>query len=160
MKVCFVVSQIFAWGKFGGFGSLTRTLGKGLAQRGLEVCAVVPLRGNQQPRETLDGITIIGFPARNLLSSIKLYRQCNADIYHSEEPSMGTWLAQQAMPARKHIVTSQDPRTGYDWLIEYAYFSPYQKLVFPATYLYEKNPLVKRAVRQADADRVEIGHPE
>jgi glycogen synthase len=33
MKVCFVVSQIFAWGKLGGFGSLTRTLGRELVKR-------------------------------------------------------------------------------------------------------------------------------
>ena len=56
MKVCFVASQLFAWGKYGGFGSLTRTLGREMAKRGVEVSAVVPRRSGQHSVEDLDGI--------------------------------------------------------------------------------------------------------
>lgn len=151
MKICFVVSQIFAYGKYGGFGSLTRTIGRELAKRRIEVCAVVPRRGDQKPVEDLDGITVMSSPPRYLWSSKKLYQVCDADIYHSEEPTIGTYLAMRAMPERKHIVTAQDPRTIYDWLVEYRYFSSYQKITFPLIYLYEKNYLVKKAVKNADA---------
>jgi len=150
MKICFITSQIFAWGKYGGFGSMTRLLGRELVKRGIEVCAVVPRRKGQKPIENLDGITIYGYHPGTFLFARKPYRSCNADIYHSEEPSMGTYLAGKCMPEKVHIVTSQDPRTNYDWLTEYRYFSLKQKAMFPLSYLYEKNYFVKKAVRQSD----------
>lgn len=151
MKVCFVVSQLFAWGKYGGFGSLTRTLGSELAKRGIEVYAVVPRRKGQRPVEYLDGITVMSFPPRSIFASKKLYQLCDADIYHSEEPSIGTYIAMKAMPKRKHIVTSQDPRDNNDWIVEYSYYPIHKKLLFPLFYLYETNPYVKKSVKNADA---------
>jgi glycosyltransferase involved in cell wall biosynthesis len=100
----------------------------------------------------------MGYPSHSLLSSGKLYQRCAADIYHSEEPTIGTYLAQKAMPDRKHIVTSQDPRTTGDWLTEYRYFSLRQKGMFPLMYLYEKNTLVKKAVQNADAVYCQAKH--
>ena len=47
MRVCFVVSEFFAWGKYGGFGSMARMLGKALLQRGVHVSAVVPRRNGK-----------------------------------------------------------------------------------------------------------------
>ena len=151
MKICFVVSQIFAWGKCGGFGSLTRTLGRELAKRNIKVYAVTLKRPDQPPVQELDGITVLGYSSTSILSSGKLYRECDADIYHSEEPSMGTYIAQKSMPDRKHIITSQDPRTSRDWLVESRYFSLKQKITFPLMYLFEKNSLIKKAVQKADA---------
>lgn len=151
MKVCFVVSQIFAWGKYGGFGSLTRTIGSELAKRDIEVYAVVPRRKGQKPVEELEGITVLSFPPRYILASKKLYQSCDADIYHSEEPTIGTYIAMKAMPKRKHIITSQDPRDKNDWMVEYCYYPLRRKILFPLFYFYETNYLVNKAVRNADA---------
>jgi glycosyltransferase involved in cell wall biosynthesis len=150
MKVCLICGEIFAWGKYGGFGRATRTIGRELAKRGIEVFAVVPRRGGQGARETLDGITVFGFPRYDLLESFRLYRACDADIYHSQEPSLGTWLAQRARPDRKHLVTFRDTRDEQDWEIEIR-LSSRSRAAARLSKLYERNPWVTRAVRRADA---------
>jgi hypothetical protein len=43
--------EIFAWGKYGGFGRATRIIGRELVKRGYEVYAVVPRRPGQKPVE-------------------------------------------------------------------------------------------------------------
>ena len=131
MKVCLIVSQIFAYGKVGGFGSLSRLLGRGLLEAGVEVSAVVPLRKHQKPVEDLDGITVHGYPVRSLLFSGGLFRTIGADVYHSQEPSIATYIAMRAMPARKHIVTCQDPRTRHDWNVFRKYWTHSKRLTFP-----------------------------
>ncbi|MFC2015653.1 glycosyltransferase family 4 protein [Chloroflexota bacterium] len=153
MKVCFVVSQLFAWGKYGGFGSLTRTLGREMVERGVQVSAVVPGRSGQRSVEYLDGIEVLSFPQWSLgLFERRLYRECDADIYHSEEPTLGTWAARKAMPDRRHLVTFQDPRDREGWLIEFLHAeSARRKLYYPVLRFYERNRLVDRAVRSADS---------
>jgi glycogen synthase len=42
MRICFVTPEVFAWGYHGGFGFITRTLGRELAKRGHEVSVVTP----------------------------------------------------------------------------------------------------------------------
>ena len=96
MRVCLLSMEIFAWGKHGGYGRATRVIGRELVRRGIEVSAVVPLRGNQRQVEQLDGINVFGFPPRSPWQATRLLRQCNADIYHSQEPSFITYLAQQS----------------------------------------------------------------
>jgi hypothetical protein len=86
MKVCLICVEIFSLGKYGGFGRSARMIGRELAHRGVEVYAVVPMRGDQRPVERLDGITVLGFPFYNPWGAKKLYRECDADIYHSQEP--------------------------------------------------------------------------
>ncbi|MFM8321420.1 MAG: glycosyltransferase family 4 protein [Chloroflexota bacterium] len=150
MRVCLISVEIFAWGKYGGFGRATRLIGRELARRGVEVTAVVPRRGDQAPVEMLDGIRVLGFSPRKPFSAIELLRQANADIYHSEEPSMGTYLAMRCMPDRKHVVTFRDPRDAGDWYTEFRLpsVSPAQVI---SNWLYEDNPLVHLAVRRAHA---------
>ena len=149
MRVCFICVEIFAWGKYGGFGRATRIIGRELAKRGIEVFAVVPRRNGQKPTEELDGITILSSPPYSLWFSKELYRTCDADIYHSQEPSMGTYLAMKAMPNRKHIITFRDPRNFQDWKIEYELPS-INRLNVISNYLYVDNFLVRGAVRRAD----------
>jgi len=149
MKICLLSMEIFAWGKHGGYGRATRIIGRELARRGLEVSAVVPRRGEQQPLEVLDGITVLGFPPARPWKAAALLRQCNADIYHSEEPSFTTVVAQNAMPRRKHVVTLRDTRSLGDWVTELRYPS-LNRLQVLANKLYEDNALVQRAVRRAD----------
>jgi glycosyltransferase involved in cell wall biosynthesis len=147
MRICLISVEIFAWGKYGGFGRATRILGRELAKRGVEVYAVVPQRKGQKAVEMLDGIKILGFPLYNPFSAIKLFKQINADIYHSQEPSFGTYLAHWVMPDKKHVVTFRDPRDHEDWKIELEHHS-LSKLQVLSNFLYEYNFLVKKAVRK------------
>ena len=149
MRICFICVEIFAWGKFGGFGRATRIIGRELVKRGIEVFAVVPRRKDQKQIEELDGITVLSFPAYSPWSSRELYRICDADIYHSQEPSLGTYIAMKEMRNRKHIITLRDPKDTKDWKIEFQ-FPSLNKLQVLASYLYEDSFLVKGAVRHAD----------
>ncbi len=150
MRVCLISVEIFAWGKYGGFGRATRIIGRELAKRGVQVIAVTPRRTGQGAVEILDGIRVLSFKPRDLLTASALFRQADADIYHSEEPSLGTYLAMRAMPDRKHIVTFRDPRDAQDWRTEFRLpsLNPAQVI---ANWLYEDNPLVRWAVRRAHA---------
>jgi glycosyltransferase involved in cell wall biosynthesis len=149
MRICLVSVEIFAWGKYGGFGRATRLIGRELKRRGVEVYAVVPRRGDQRPAEELDGIRVLGFTPYNLLEAFHLYREIGADIYHSQEPSMGTYLAMKAMPGSKHLVTFRDQRLLKNWWVEFTLPS-FNHLQVISNWLYEDNPFVYRAVRQAD----------
>jgi hypothetical protein len=119
LRICLISVEIFAWGKYGGFGRATRTIGRELVKRGFEVSAVVPRRSGQQAVENLDGITVLGFDPAWPWTALRLLRDTDADVYHSCEPSFGTYLAQRAAPARKHMVTFRDPRELQEWKIEF-----------------------------------------
>jgi glycosyltransferase involved in cell wall biosynthesis len=149
VRICLLSTEIFAWGKYGGFGRATRTIGRELARRGLTVSAIVPRRPGQEPIESLDGITVFAYPMGSPWQVAGLCREADADIYHSQEPSTATWLALRAMPERRHVVTFRDPRDWRDWRTELAHPSLSQLQVF-ANFMYEDNPLVHRAVRRAD----------
>ncbi len=150
MRVCLISVEIFAWGKYGGFGRATRLIGRELSRRGVHVTAVVPRRKGQGAVENLDGIRVLSFKPRDFLTATRLFREANADIYHSQEPSMGTYLAQRAMPDRKHIMTFRDPRDLEDWGIELKLPS-LNYLQVLANWIYEDNFLVKKAVQRGDA---------
>jgi glycosyltransferase involved in cell wall biosynthesis len=149
MKVCLICVEIFAWGKYGGFGRATRMIGRELVKRGVDVTAVVPRRADQKQVEDLDGMRVLGFERSNPFSALPLLRQAEADIYHSEEPSLGTYLAMRAMPGRRHIITFRDPRDLENWRIEFRLPSLNSFQVI-SNWLYEDNWLVGRAVRKAD----------
>lgn len=149
MKICFVSIEIFAWGKYGGFGRATRMIGRELVKRGFQVFAVVPQRGGQKPIEDLDGITVYSFSPLNPLKAIALFKKCDADIYHSEEPSLSTYLAKKAMPDRMHIATSRDPKSYHDFFTEIRSPSVHFIRSF-LSFLYENNFLVKKTVQKLD----------
>jgi glycosyltransferase involved in cell wall biosynthesis len=149
MRVCLISMEIFAWGKHGGYGRATRLIGRELVRRGIEVVAVVPRRGDQGTVELLDGIEVYGFDGRTPWQAASLLRQRNADVYHSQEPSFATYLAWRSLPSRKHVVTLRDTHELRDWLTELRYPS-LSRLQVLGNKLYEDNPLVRRAVRQAD----------
>lgn len=149
MRVCLVSMEIFAWGKHGGYGRATRIIGRELVKRGVEVFAVVPLRGDQRRDELLDGIRVLGFEPSAPWRATGLLRKCDADVYHSQEPSLGTYLARRAMPHRAHVVTCRDTRELSDWLTELRHPS-LSRLQVLINLTYEDNLLVQRAVRQAD----------
>src|SRR6187397_310466 len=148
-RICLICVEIFAWGKYGGYGKATRIIGRELVKRGYEVFAVVPRRAGQQPEEILDGITVLSFEPSGILTVGSIFQKINADIYHSCEPSMATWLAMKAMPDAIHLITSRDPKDTSDWMMEFSHPSKSRMQVMK-NYLYENNFLVKAAVRNAD----------
>ena len=151
MKVCLICSEFFGWGKAGGFGFATRSIGRGLYDLGVEVSAVIPRpRGKHDSELEIDHIKIFSYPRYDFKRALNLFQLCDADIYHSQEPSLGSWLAQVAMSERAHVVTSRDPRLLKDWWIEFLYptLSKFQVL---KTCIHYENPLTYRAVRNADA---------
>jgi glycosyltransferase involved in cell wall biosynthesis len=149
MKVCFIVSEYFGWGKYGGYGSATRILATELARSGLEITVVTPARGDQPRRASLDGVTVLSHPPHELRTQLELLRACQADVYHSHEPSLGTWLARRAAPGAAHVVTCRDTRITADWLIEVRSWLLDRSFRTLLTYPYENNPLVASAVRAA-----------
>jgi glycosyltransferase involved in cell wall biosynthesis len=149
MKICLLCTEIFNWGKYGGFGRATRIIGRELVKHGVEVFAVVPRRNGQKEIEILDGIKVLSFQKSNPFYAGKLFRACNADVYHSEEPSFLTYLAMKRMPHKFHIITSRDPKLTIDWIKEFIHPS-YNKLQVFSNYLFENNFLVGKAVRKAD----------
>jgi len=162
MKVCLVSPEIFSGGYHGGFGFLTRTLGRGLVQRGHEVSVVTVRRGTQEEYEELDGMKVHAFPThgggphvlRALLSrlnSLEYYRKVDADVYHSQAVSYNTYAAQRAVPEKKHIITFQDPFDLHEWT-RLSRVDTKVKLTIPfRTRLIFENSLLSRACRRADA---------
>jgi len=146
LSVCLVATELFAWGRMGGFGRCTRTIGAELARRGVQVSAVVPRGAGQKPVETLDGMTVLSFPLHSYPFTGALYRRCDADVYHSEEPSWGSGVALKAMPHRRHMVTSQNPKTREDWR-RVNRFYPLRRRVFNALF----DGRLKKTVRRMDA---------
>ena len=147
--VCLISTEILGWGKAGGYGFVVRMMGTELVKRGYRVTAVIP-----QPRDVvgsgalLDGIEVRSYPRLSFSRGVALFREADADIYHSHEPSLGGWLAMRAMPHSKHLVTSQDPRLLRDWWIEFRHptYSSFQVL---KTAAYYENPLTRLSVRAA-----------
>jgi glycosyltransferase involved in cell wall biosynthesis len=149
MRICFICVEIFAWGKYGGFGRSTRLIGRELAKKGIRVFAIVPRRENQKKVEDLDGIRVLSFPMTSPFASRELFQECNADIYHSQHPSFATYWAMKSMPRKKHMITFRDPKSIYDWFIEFRYPS-ISRLRTIFAYLNENNFLVMQAVKKAD----------
>jgi len=153
MRICLICNQIAAWGKIGGFGTAARAIGAGLVRRGVEVHAVIPRRARQgqQSVERLDGIIVHAPTPRDTMFSGDIFREIQADIYHSQEPTIASWHAQRAMPGARHIVTCRDPRSLVDHFIELRHTNLERRLLWPVTWLYEVSPWVYGAVRGADA---------
>ena len=155
MRVCLISVEFFI-NKSGGFGRATRTIGRELARRGVEVFAIVPRQGDQGPREIHDGVTVLAFSKSRPWDAYKLAREVDADIYHSCEPSMITVFAMRAMRNKKHVITFRDPRNWDDWVKEFERPARSKAQVI-SNWLFEANGLVRRAVRRADSVH-SIGH--
>jgi len=149
LKICFVAGEFFAFGRYGGFGTMARNVAVGLVRRGYRVTAVIPRKTDQPDHAEIDGINVHSYDPKRLGPVMRLMREMDADIYHTMEPNWGTYLARKAMPDRKHVVTSIDPRNAFDWLVEFSHYSLNRKLMFPLIVGFEKNPLITWAVREA-----------
>jgi glycosyltransferase involved in cell wall biosynthesis len=93
-----------------------------LTDKGLEVFVVSWQAPRQEKRQNIRGITVLSFPYKpsnsltylplhftSYLQSLLLYKTVDADIYQSIELQLSTYIAEKAMPDRKHIVWFQDP---------------------------------------------------
>ncbi len=149
IHVCFISVEIFAWGKYGGFGRATRIIGRELVKRGFEVSAIVPRRKGQRAEENLDGIHVLSFQPKNILQMFTLYKNTKADIYHSQEPSLGSFLAHLFHRHKCHLITCRDTHVIQDWLTELRLPS-LNKLQVLSNWIYEDNPFVHYAVRHSD----------
>jgi glycosyltransferase involved in cell wall biosynthesis len=146
LHVCLVATELFAWGRLGGFGAATRAIGRGLVERGIRVSVVVPAGEGQREYEVLDGMEVYGFPLTRYPFTTGIYREVDADIYHSEEPSWGTKLALEAVPEARHIATSQNPKTRHDWSLVERHYPTRRRL-----YNRLASPTVDACVKRLDA---------
>jgi len=149
MHVCFVCIEFFGFGSFGGFGRATRMIGRELARRGHRVTVVTRQSPWSQERRRdfmLDGMRIRFYSARRPASSIALYRECGADLYHSQDASLGTFLAMLAMPKAKHLVTFRAPLDDQDVNIDRRFGGEGFRARL-MHYLQIDNPVVRAAVR-------------
>lgn len=155
VRVCLITTEMAGVGSYGGFGVLTRDIASGLAERGLEIYVVMPQRSGQRPIEIVDGITVVSYPSGAYYNGLKkampfvgVFKMIDADIYHSQEPTIGTRLAQIAQPHAKHVVTFQDPRTIEDWRKQWVPRRPSMlwELKFRIKFQREVVPAARRAV--------------
>jgi glycosyltransferase involved in cell wall biosynthesis len=161
MRVCLISTELAGFGAFGGFGVSTRNLACGLAARGLEVFVVMPRQKGQKPIDRMNEVTVVSFPSsrytglRRAKQFVGVYEMIDADVYHSQEPSIGTCLAQIGAPNRKHLVTFRDPRS-FEERAE-ASFGPAARHNYSISFIARKLRFqtgywsVVRAVRRADA---------
>lgn len=124
-------------------------IGRELARRGIAVTVIVPRRQGQGEVEELDGMRVLGYRSTDMIGAYRLCKQADADIYHSQEPSLVTWLAMRAMPDRKHMITFRDTRLVSDWLVELRYPSA-NPLQVMANWFFEDSRLVRNSVRHAN----------
>ncbi len=160
-RICFVTKELFAWGKYGGFGKYVRLVSRELIKRGFEVCAVIPRSENQASLEDLDGVIVFGLPyPTSLLDSVPselvartcasyLYSKCRADIYHSVNPSFYTLLAKLGRPSAKHLIAFSDLRDMHDWR-RIATISSEAAVHNKIRGLPVESQFLKRVVKQAD----------
>jgi len=150
MRVCLSSIELFGDGPHGGFGRATRFIGRELVRRGVDVTIVVPRRTPERPPVyELDGMTVRQFDARRPWSAASAFRNADADVYHSQDVSLGCYLAQWAMPKRRHVITFRDPLDANDWRVETA-MADRHDLGWRLYRSYIDNPLVAAAVRRAD----------
>lgn len=149
--VCILTSQYFGWGKIGGFGSMSRALAEALAARGIDASVIVPRRRGQQPHERVGGVEVFSFPPLDILEVRRLIRTVSASVFHSQDPTFLTALAQWVRPDALHVVTCRDPRDARDWWVEFRDATWGRRGKIPLNWFLESGPLVRWAVRRADA---------
>ena len=114
-SICFLALEYFGWGKYGGIGRVTRDIATGLAGRGVDVSIIVPRGLGQTDIEIIDGVNVYSFPLVDYHRIGTIIGKVNADIYHSQDPSPGTYVAMRKMRSSMHVLTCQNPKTREEW---------------------------------------------
>jgi len=152
ISVCILAIQYFDDGKYGGFGRMSRLLAEGLNSRGISVSVIFPKTTPKQQTSSIEnGVEVISFNPLNLLQAIRLIRNSHANIFHSQNPTILSYLAQKLRPDAQHIITCRDPKNINDWIIEFRDATIGRKLLTPINYLTESSFLIKKAVQAAAA---------
>jgi glycosyltransferase involved in cell wall biosynthesis len=149
LHICLLCMELFGFGSAGGFGRATRMIGRELAKRGHRVTIVTrqsPFSADRRTDFMLEGMRVRMYSPRRPLSSLAIYRDCKADVYHSQDTSMATWLAMRAMPKARHVVTFRAPLSAEDVAIDWR-FSEKGWRGHLMHYLQIDNPLVRAAAR-------------
>lgn len=153
LHVCLICIEFFGDSIFGGFGRAVRFIGRELAERGVRVSVVIPRRSDDLPdRYEVDGMSVMQYDPKRPWQGIAALKECDADVYHSQDTSITSFLAQLAKPSAAHVITFRDPMDSKDWSIETEYagmsrfgWAQYRWFIF--------NPLVALAIRRADSLR-------
>ena len=130
---------------------MSRTLAESLAAAGHDVSVILPRRRDQKPAERINDVDVLSFPPSESREARRLINDSPAQIFHSQDPTVLTWLAQKIHPSRVHLVTCRDPRSRRDWIVEFQYATWKRRLVTPLNYMTESGPIVRRGVRGARA---------
>jgi glycosyltransferase involved in cell wall biosynthesis len=151
VHVCLICIELFGDSVYGGFGRATRFVGRELARRGVDVTIVVPRRSPEHPDAyELDGVAVRQYAPHRPWEAARLFRAARADVFHSQDTSLGTAVARAAAPSAAHVVTFRDPIDRDAWKIE-TRGPGVADTGWPLYRLFIKNPLVTLAVRRADA---------
>ena len=67
--------------------------------------AVVAPRRGHLPEGMVHGMRVLGLDPLRPWTAVRAYRACDADIYHSQDTSLGMAFARLAAPQAKHVVT-------------------------------------------------------
>lgn len=129
---------------------MSRKLAESLAANGYRASVIVPRRADQKQCEIINGVEVKSFSPLNIIETIRVIRECTADIFHSQDPTILTYLAQKVHPKRVHLVTCRDPRDAKDWWVEFLYATGKRRLLTPFNYLTESSFTVRQAVRNAN----------
>lgn len=151
MKVCLIANELFAWGRYGGYGSSARVLATELANLRIDVTVVTPRRPGQRPVEVLDGVRVLSFRPTSIREQRQAYCAADADLYHCLEPSLCAYIVQREMPDRGHVVTCRYVRFAGDLVHEVVANLRDRRLKPIASLAYEHNALVRLAVQRAHA---------
>jgi glycosyltransferase involved in cell wall biosynthesis len=149
-SICIVCGQIAGFGRIGGFGVMARNLAEALRRAGHPVSVCVLKTADLKSEQMLGDIPVRALPPAAFFLGSSEFAKIKADIYHSQEPTLGTYRMQQAHPGAKHVVTCIDPRDDMDWAEEFRRFSLKKKLLYPAIRGFEDSTRVRKSVARAD----------
>ena len=94
-------------------------------------------------------MTVYQYRPERPWQAVRIFRRLGADVYHSQDTSLATALAQVAAPRAAHVVTFRDPMDRAEWRVEPGYArSPGSAGRSTGSFI--TNPFVAIAVRRAD----------
>lgn len=129
---------------------MPRQLAQSLAADGFPVSVITQRRDGQRPLEQIGGVPLYSYGGLNFAEARRLIKTSEARIFHSQNPSLLSYLAQKLRPECVHLVTCRDPHYRLDWLTEFRYATIRRRLLLGFNYLSEASFLVRQSVRNAD----------
>lgn len=149
IHIAILANQILGADKIGGFGSMTMQLGLALASENYKVTIITPIARGKSIIKYDSGITFIKTSWIAAVTS-NLFKELKADIFHSQNQSLFTYIVQKKCPEAIHIVTCRDPRNFRDWITEFTHATFHRKLMIPFNFFSEEGIFLRMAIRKAD----------